>query len=195
MMFNLDEIPEKIIMLDGEFDGVIPERDELLELSMIKCIFDKEEKQYKVGKKYLELYIKTDAQPTRDFHREHLKECFERCNKSETTMEDARIAIEEFIGDWYGQAWPAGDCVTTDIGFLRQNKLLVDNDYDEDDNEVKGTVDFRIMEIAPLKRIAKCLGWKKPETNLAEHRSLNDCYNQLGELNSILKFIFDKFEE
>jgi oligoribonuclease (3'-5' exoribonuclease) len=188
-------LPERIVMIDGEFNGLLPKVDDLLQVSMMKAIFDKERFQYLVHPDVLNIFIHSDAKPTKKFHKEHLAECFEKANKSKITLEEAAAMIDKFIGEWKGKAWPCGDCVTTDLGFLFEKGLITHNYYDENDVEVKGTFDFRILEMKPLKVLAETFGWKKPKDILREHDARNDNFNQMGELNNCLAFFKEKMSK
>ncbi len=189
------KLPERIMMVDLEMNGLSPKVDDILQVSMMKAIFDKERFQYLVHPDVLNIFIHTDAQPTKAFHKEHLADCFKKANQSKITLEDAKVIIEKFVGDWKGTSWPCGDCVTTDLGFLFEKGLISHNHYDENDVEVKGTFDFRILEMKPLKVLAQTFGWEKPKDVLREHDARNDCFNQMAELNNCLAFFKKRMGE
>lgn len=186
-----NELPLKIAMIDGEFTGVSPKRDDLLQVAILKCDLDLESLTYKVSSKPLNIFLKTDIKPNRPFHKEHLLPCFEKCQNEGLSKDDARIAIDNFLGR-SEKRWPCGDCVTTDLLFLFEKDMLVANDYDENDNEILGNLDYRVFEMKPLKVLAKQQGWEPPKDQLREHDALNDCYNQLFELNDCLKFLLNR---
>jgi len=185
-------LPERIIMLDGEFSGLNPKTDDLLQFAMLKAVFDKESFQYLVSRNTLNVFIHSDAQPTKNFHREHLAECFKQANASQIDHVQAKKLVDEYVGDWWGTAWPCGDCVTTDLAFAFEKGLFVNNTYDDNDVEQKGTLDYRIFEMKPLKVLAQTFGWEKPKDVLREHDARNDCFNQMSELNNCLAFFKEK---
>lgn len=184
-----NELPLKIVMIDMEFTGVIPTRDDVLQVAMVKCDLDVGSMSYKVVGKPLNIFLKTEVKPHRPFHHEHLLPCFEKCSSEGLTQEEAYKAIDAFLGKTE-KRWPSGDCVATDLGFLFNKKLIDYNDYDENDTEIPGHLDYRVLEMKPLKVVAKTLGWEAPADQLREHDGLNDCFNQLYELNDCLSFLF-----
>jgi oligoribonuclease (3'-5' exoribonuclease) len=188
-------LPDRIIMIDGEFSGLNPKKDDLLQFAMLKAVFDKESFQYLVSRNTLNIFIHSGAQPTKTFHREHLAECFKQANASKTDLVQAKKLVDEYVGDWWGTAWPCGDCVTTDLAFAYEKGLFVNNTYDENDVEQKGTLDYRIFEMKPLKVLAQTFGWEKPQDVLREHDALNDCFNQMVELNHCLAFFKQNLSE
>lgn len=187
-------LPERIMMIDGEFNGLNPKTDDLLQFAMLKAVFDKESFQYLVSRNTLNIFIHSDAQPTKKFHKEHLADCFKQANASKIDSKKAKELVDEYVGDWWGTAWPCGDCVTTDLAFAYEKGLFVNNTYDENDVEQKGTLDYRILEMKPLKALAQTFGWEKPKDVLREHDARNDCFNQMAELNSCLRFFREKIE-
>lgn len=186
------KLPERILMIDGEFDGLNPKKDNLLQFAMMKAVFDKDLFQYLVSRQTFNIFIHADTQPSNGFHREHLTECFKKANDSKIDLPKAKQMVEEFIGDWWGTAWPCGDCVTTDLAFAYEKGLFTNNGYDDNDKEIKGTVDYRILEMKPLKVLAQTFGWEKPKDILREHDAQNDCFNQMAELNNCLAFFKKK---
>ncbi len=185
-----NELPLKIAMIDLEMTGVNSLRDDILEFGAIKCDLDLETMRYKINGKPLHFYIKTDVKPSRKFHFDHLMQAFENSATKGLTLEEAKGKIDEFLGR-EERRWPCGDCVTTDLLFLFNKGLIEFNDYDENDKEIFGHLDYRPFEMKPLKVLAKTLGWVPPEDQLTEHEALNDCYNQLFELNDCIKFLLE----
>lgn len=183
-----NELPLKIAMIDGEFTGVSPKRDDLLQVAILKCDLDLKSMTYKVVGKPLNIFLKTDVKPHRPFHTEHLLPCFEKCESEGLSKEDAQKAIDTYLGR-AERRWPCGDCVTTDLLFLFEKDMLVANDYDENDTEILGNLDYRVLEMKSLKSLAKTKGWESPPDQLREHDALNDCFNQLFELNDCLTFL------
>src|SRR5208282_5273806 len=61
-------LPEDLVMVDGEFTNVLPKRDDLLQVAMLKLKL--KDGQYVEVDEPLVLYMKYDGKPDRDFHRE-----------------------------------------------------------------------------------------------------------------------------
>lgn len=182
------KLPKKIAMLDLELTGVLPKVDDILEVAMLKCDLDESTLTYKVSDKPLHFYLATEAVPTRKFHFEHLSNVFNKCHTEGISLDEAKNRIDAFLGRTE-RRWPCGDCVTTDLMFLYQKDLMAHNYYDENDVEVFGNLDYRPFEMKPLKVLAQTKGWEKPKDSLKEHEAINDCFNQLYELNDCLKFL------
>lgn len=182
-------LPKKLVMVDLEMTGVNHRRDKVLQVAMIKATLDDSLTYQPVDA--INIFIHTDEQPSRPFHKEHLKDAFEGANKSNITLKEAANQIAGFLEGW-NDAWFSGDCVHTDWAFLAQNDLITTNDYDEDDNEIKGTCDYRMLDIKPIKALALQLGADKVQDTLVEHDALNDCVNQIQELNHYISWFQER---
>lgn len=182
------KLPSKVLMIDAEFTGLDPKEHEILELSAVKCLLDEDTWQYRVNPITFSESVHSDLRPKQKFHIEHLTPAYDKANASTNTYSDIRSKLESFIGDWKGEAWACGDCVFTDLLFMHSKGLLTINSYTDDDEIIPGTIDYRPFEMKPLKVLAQSMGWNKPQDELREHDSLNDCFNQIKELNSLLSF-------
>lgn len=182
------KLPKKVLMIDAEFTGLDPQIHDILQLAMIKCSLDPETWTYKVSPHAFNEFIHTVLTPVNKFHIEHLSDAYSKANASTNDYNSIKKKVEEFIGDWKGQAWASGDCVFTALSFIYAKGIFTPNSYLEDDTPVPGTIDYRPFEMKPLKVLAQSMGWEKPKDELREHDALNDCVNQIKELNSCLAF-------
>src|SRR5690554_5982897 len=130
-------LPEHLVMLDCEMAGVVPERDALLQVAMLRLRL--QGNQYVVEGEPLVLYLQHEGQPQNSFHRKYLKHIFKRCNESDLQPEAAKEKICDWLGDLKGQVQPCGDCVPTDMAFLRAKGLIDPSDFDESGKPIPGT--------------------------------------------------------
>lgn len=181
-------LPEKLVMVDCEFSGLDPKKDDLLQVAMVKLQLVGD--QYEALDEPLNVFLKSNLRPTRPFHHEFLTHVFDACNESEITCVD----LKEIIHDWMGSDWvgvtPCGECVPCDIEFLYVKDCLDRPGFDEDDQPLKGTFHYEYFDLNAPKLIARHrYGEKLKPSNLDEdniHDALVDCYNQLKELNFYL---------
>lgn len=184
-------LPEKLVMIDGEFTGVDPTKYELLQAAFIKLQLGKD-CQYHEVEEPLVLYFKHDGVPQNNFHRKYLTHVFEKCNESDLMPEQAKEMVHEWLGDWKGVATPTGDCVHTDLEFLKHNNVIDRNDIVKDES-VPGTFHYEAFEMHPLKCLARHKVNEKftvagiDEENI--HDALVDCRNQALELNESIKIL------
>lgn len=182
-------LPEYLIMIDAEMTGVIPERDHLLQLAMLKLKLNG--MQYEIEGDPLVQYFPFDGQPENDFQKKYLKDIFKKCNDSVLSEEEARSQIESFLGSLKGKVQPTGDCVPCDMAFLFARGVIDRADI-QDDKQVPGTFHFEYFELNPLKAFARQRMGKKFEVEGLDkniHDALVDCQNQTKELNTYLKIL------
>lgn len=190
---------KRIVMCDLEMTGVNCFRDEILQIAMVKCELDKKTVQYKPVGEVFNIHLHSSLSPTKPFHHEHLTEAYKKSNASNIGLLDARRMVRAFLAEdgWLGLPI-SGDCVTTDLMFLVQNKIVDLGDYDEKDNHLEGTFDYRILDINPIGRHMRSLGCRPfhevQSAKLKAHDALNDCFNQIEELNYYLKWSKYKLE-
>lgn len=180
-------LPDKLVALDCEMVGVVPERDDLLQIALVKCVLDTSKKvpQY-VPKEQLEVFMATKEKPSNEFHHKYLLHVFDQCKADGVTPEEAKKKIEEFLGDWKGNVQPFGDCVPTDMAFLYAKGIINRPDIG-DKGQIPGTFHYEFFEQNPLKAVARHkLGEKENLHLTGEHDALQDCLNQLKELNFYL---------
>lgn len=184
---------KRIVMTDLEMTGVNCFRDEILQIAMVKCVLDIKTLQYRPYGDTFNIHLHSDLRPTKTFHHEHLTEAYALSNESTIGLLDARRMVRAFLEQdgWLGLPI-SGDCVTTDLMFLVQNKIVDLGDYDEKDNQIEGTFDYRILDINPISRQMRSLGCRPfhevQTAKLRPHDALNDCFNQIEELNYYLKW-------
>ncbi len=180
-------LPEKVVMLDCEMVGVVPERDDLLQIAMLKLVL--KGGQYEESGEPLNLFLHSDQKPSNQFHKEHLMHVFDACNKSDITPDQAKKQIHEWLGDWKGKVQPCGDCVPTDMSFLYA-KGCADRPDINDSGQVPGTFHYEFFDLNAVKAIARTkVGKKFEHDELPAHDALNDCKNQLVELNHYLEVL------
>jgi len=182
-------LPERLVMVDCEMEGVVPKRDALLQIASLKLQL--EGNQYREVGEPLVIYLAHKGKPYNDFHWKYLKKIFYKCNKSKITPGIAKEKLHEWLGDWKGQVSPVGDCVPTDIAFLLEKGCA-----DPSDIGNPGTFHYEFFEMNALKLVARHLVGSKFETPGVDkkgvHDALVDCRNQLCELNECLKIILDR---
>lgn len=178
-------LPKKLVMVDAEFSGLDPQKDELLQVAMLKMELVGD--QYEAVEEPLNVFLKSDLRPFRKFHHDFLTHIFDACNSSEITTFD----LKEIIHQWMGTEWksltPCGECVPCDIEFLYAKGCLDRPGYDENEQPIKGTFHYEYFDLNALKLVARHkFGEKLKPDNLDEeniHDALVDCQNQLKELN------------
>lgn len=181
-------LPEWLIMLDGEFDGVVPGKNKILQIAMLRLKLDGH--QYKEDGALM-FYLPHSGSPSNEFQKKYLAHIFKEANQSEHTLDQAKAEIEAFLGPLRGKVMPCGDCVPTDMEFLYQNGLAVRSEY-RGDEAVPGTFHFEFFELNPLKALARQKLGKKfdiPGADPNIHDALVDVRNQLLELNIYLKVL------
>ena len=191
-------LPEDLLMLDCEMTGVVPDRDQLLQIAMVKLKL--QGNQYVEQGEPLVLYLKHEGHPQNDFHKQYLTHIFEKCNESDLTPEQAKEKIHDWLGDLKGKVTPAGDAVHTDINFLNHHGCINGSDIG-DDGPIPGTFHYELFDANPIKAIARQkAGKKEDKKELAGfdeegiHDALVDCHNQTKELNHYLEILIPSNE-
>lgn len=189
-------LPEKLVMIDCEMEGVVPNRDKLLQVAMFKLSL--KDNQYVIIDEPLVLYMKNDKQPTTEFHKTYLSHIFEKCNKSDLTPEKAKEQINKWLGDWKGVVQPCGDCIPNDITFLYAEDLIDRGDIVNGEN-VPGTFHYEFFELNSIKSVARTLAGFKVDKDLPGmsktiHDAIDDCKNQIKELNLYLSILLGNRE-
>lgn len=182
-------LPKDLVMVDCEMTGVVPERDALLQVAMLKLKL--KENQYEIEGEPLVLYFPFDGQPSNDFQKKYLSDIFKECNESTLTDEEAKKQIETFLGPLKGKVIPVGDCVPVDMMFLYARGVLDRPDI-IDDKQTPGTFHFEFFDLNAPKALARQKAGKKfkvPGLDDGIHDALVDCENQTKELNEYLKIL------
>lgn len=181
-------LPDRLVMIDCEMTGLNFKTDDVIQIAALKL--ERIGSQYVSRGEPLNLFLHTDLQPHSEFARTHMIEVYKKANASDLGYEEARDQLKEWLGDWWSQVSPVGDCVPTDIRFLAE-KGVISTSYYEQDTPVPGTFHFEFFEINPLKLVARTKVGYKFDKELkvlpGAHDALIDCYNQLTELNAILE--------
>jgi len=181
-------LPSKLVMVDLEMTGVVPERDEIIQIAMIKLVL--QGNQYVEEGEPLEIFPHTNEEPSNDFHRKFLMDIFAKARESTIEIADCGPLIEDWLGDWKGKAMPVGDCVPQDMMFLYANGILTRNDI-VNEGPVPGTFHYEFFEIEPLKSLSRTKTGKKESLELDKgiHNALVDCRNQTIELNHYISVL------
>jgi oligoribonuclease (3'-5' exoribonuclease)/8-oxo-dGTP pyrophosphatase MutT (NUDIX family) len=184
-------LPRDLVMTDCEMTGVVPDRDKLLQIAMIKLKLDGN--QYVEYDEPLVLYMQHDGEPENDFQKKYLSHIFKQCNDSTLQPEEAKQQIHEWLGDLRGTVTPCGDCVPTDIDFMRHAGVIDTPDIG-DDGPIPGSFHYEYFDMNGIKAIARHkAGKKEDKKELAGydeegiHDGLVDCRNQTKEFNHHLK--------
>jgi oligoribonuclease (3'-5' exoribonuclease) len=180
-------------MLDCEMSGLRPETDDLLQIAMLDLRLNNTGFQY-VEVNYLNVYPYSAKKPVSSFDAEFLSEIYEEANRSEETADSLRMGIRTFVGQTeIGKVQPCGDCVPTDVSFLKAKGLIDSGYYTVDNVAVPGTFSYEFFEMNSIKTMARHrTGYKfDKQLPLAKgvHDALVDCRNQLIELNAIIKVL------
>lgn len=186
-------LPTDLVMVDCEMTGVIPERDNLLQIACLKLKL--KDNQYEIQGEPLVKYLKYDGQPSNDFHKKFLTHIFKECNKSKLEPKDFKKELEDWLGDLKGKAQPTGDCVPTDMAFLFAKGCAERGDVG-DAGQVPGTFHYEYFEMNPIKQLARVkAGTKDIEIEGYNHEGIHDalvdCQNQLLELNKFIGILLD----
>jgi len=183
-------LPDKLVMLDGEFTGVDETR--YLPLQFAFCKLELQNERYVEVGEPLVLYFKHDGRPENGFQKKFLTHIFDLCNKSDLTPAQGKELLHEWLGDWKGVVQPCGDCVPTDVAFLKHHGIMDRNDI-VDDEQVPGTFHYEFYDLNAPKSLARHKkGEKYTVADLDEeniHDALVDCRNQTKELNSYLEVL------
>src|ERR1035437_9300348 len=146
-------LPTRLIMLDCEMSGLDPKVDDLLQVAALKLELQ--------GDRYVALdefneFLRSDAQPTSDFAREHMTEVYRQANESPLSAEDLRLQFQMWLedGGWLGDVSPCGDCVPTDVLFLYE-KGVISLSHFEGDTPVPGTFHFEYFDMNSIKMVAR----------------------------------------
>ena len=186
-------LPERLVMVDCEMTGVDETKHKLLQAAFVKLAMANN--LYQEAGEPLVLYFQHDGQPENEFHEKYLKPVFEKCNSSDLTPEQGREKLHEWMGDWLGEVEPTGDCVHTDLAFLKHAGVVQRNDI-VDEKPVPGTFHYEAFELNPLKAFARTIkGEKYAVSGIDEegvHDALVDCRNQTKELNSYVEILLPR---
>lgn len=184
-------LPENLVMLDCEMTGVVPERDALLQVAMLKLKW--------AGNKYaaydepLVAYLHYEGQPETEFHKKYLSHIFKKCNASDLTPEKLKAQIHQWLGDLKGTVTPVGDCVPTDVSFLYAKGCADRPDISKDGKQIPGTFYYEFFDMNAAKALARQkVGEKFKVPGMDEeniHDALVDCKNQLLELNKFIEVL------
>jgi oligoribonuclease (3'-5' exoribonuclease) len=178
-------LPAALIMIDLEMTGVIPDRDDILQIAMLKLTL--KGNQYEVSGEPLEIFVHSDKKPSNDFHRKFLMRVFAKSNESEVDAPAAKQMISKWLGDLEGKVVPTGDAIQCDLAFLYAKGVITRGDIVNDEN-VPGTFNHEIFDLNALKCVSRQKLGAKEDLDLEEgiHDAMVDCRNQLVELNSYL---------
>lgn len=182
---ELKFLPDRLVMIDCEMTGLHYERDDVIQIAALKLILEGSE--YQVVEGPLNIFLHTDLHPTSAFAKEHMVDVYRKANASQNSYEDARVMLDAWLGDWRGKVSPTGDCVPTDIMFLRWKNVIETSHFDGD-TPIDGTFHYEFWDMNAIKSLARAkMGYKFDKDLPADpgaHDALVDCYNQLRELNA-----------
>jgi oligoribonuclease (3'-5' exoribonuclease) len=188
-------LPEYLVMVDAEMTGVVPKRDKLLQVAMVKLKL--QGNQYVEYDRPLVLYFQHEGEPQNDFQNEHLSHIFERCNEATLQPGEAKEAICQWLGELKGKVTPCGDCVPTDIHFLKEKGCIDEPDIG-DDGPIPGTFHYEYFDMNGIKALARHKAGKKEDVKEMAgydeenvHDALVDCRNQTIEFNHHLKTLLE----
>lgn len=194
--------PNKLFMIDIETTGVVPQKEEVMQIAIIEMNF--------IGGfwekgKIFNFIQHTDRQPTTKFTIEHMKELFEKCNKAPfVPPATVRQMILDFCRECGADApniffagWNAG---IFDIPFLEYHGYLVPAKYEND--KLVGDCHYRIYEISgALNLVANVRGHNEinqvlkeaqkmsPKIEGSRHEALYDCERQIHIMNALIRMM------
>jgi len=192
-------IPNKIFMIDIETTGVDPLKEEVLQIALLEMNFLGG--FWEKGKTF-NFFQHTPKQPTTKFALDHMKEIYEKCNKSPAVPPaEVRQMIVDFCVECganppniFFAGWNAG---IFDIPFLDHHGYLVPAKYEND--QLVGDCHYRIYEISgALNLVANVRGnneinlvlreaqKKSPKLEGSRHDALFDCERQMHILNALI---------
>lgn len=195
-------IPNKIFMIDIETTGVDPLKEEVLQIALMEMNFIE---GFWVKGKTFNFFQHTDRPPTTKFAIEHMKEIYEKCNKSpKVPAGEVRKMILQFCDDCganspniFFAGWNAG---IFDIPFLAHHGYLFPAKYEND--KLQGDCHYRIYELSgALNLVANVRGNNEinlvlkeaqklsPKHEGTRHDALFDCERQLHILNSLIQML------
>lgn len=183
-------LPQNLVMVDCEMTGVREDRDHLLQAAFTMLEF--QNGQYVETKEPLVLYMPYDGQPENKFQKQYLTHIFKKCNESTLTASEGKDLLHEWLGDLKGEVTPVGDCVPTDIAFLKAAGIIDRPDID-DNGPIPGTFHYEFFDLNAVKAFARQLKGEKfaisglDEDNI--HDALVDCRNQTVELNAFVNVL------
>ena len=183
-------LPDKLVMIDLEMTGVVPERDEIIQIAATKLVL--QDNQYVEEGEPFEIFPHTNAEPSNPFHKKFLVDIFRKANESEFDIVDARNLFADWLGDWNKKGVvPTGDCIQQDMMFLYANAVIDRGDI-VNEGPVQGNLSYECFDINPLKCVARQKAGKKEKLDLDAgiHNALVDCRNQTIELNHYLSILF-----
>jgi hypothetical protein len=194
--------PNKLFMIDIETTGVVPQKEEILQIALMEMNFLGG--FWEKGKTF-NFYQHTDRKPTTKFAIDHMKEIYERCNKAPFVPHaEVRQRILDFCRECgsdppniFFAGWNAG---IFDIPFLEHHGYLIPAKYEND--KLVGDCHYRIYEISgALNLVANVRGNNEINTVLKEaqkmspklegnrHEALFDCERQMHIMNALIKMM------
>lgn len=180
-------LPDRLVMLDCEMTGLNVATDDVIQIAALKL--ERDGVQYRATGTPFNMFLHTDLQPESEFARTHMVDIYKKANASTMGYAEARIALKEWLGDWWSIVSPAGDCVPTDVMFLAQKGVISLSHY-VGDVPVPGTFHYEYFDMNAIKAIARTRVTYKFDKELkrlpGDHDALIDCYNQLTEMNAFL---------
>lgn len=186
-------LPSRLVMIDCEMTGLNYDKDDIIQIAALKLT--RYGVEYQICDEPLNIFIHTDLQPTSDFARQHMRDIYRQANASPNSYEDARDLLDTWLRageDFSDGVSPTGDCVPTDIMFLRW-KNVISTSYYDGDTPVPGTFHYEFWDMNAIKAIARAKVGYKLDKDLprdpGDHDALVDCKNQLRELNAIISVL------
>ena len=181
-------LPPKLIMIDCEMTGVVPERDHLLQVAMLKLEL-KNNQYVEIGEPLVE-YLGYPGKPMNEFQKQYLMQIIDKCNQSRLKPCDLKNKISKWLGSDAGKVMPCGDCIPTDIAFL-YSKGCIERPDICDKGSIPGTFHYEFFDLNAIKAIARQKTGAKEKLELDEniHDALVDCRNQTKELNHFLAIL------
>lgn len=187
-------LPPRLVMLDCEMTGLNPRKDDLLQIAAIKLELRNNQYRPVSSSQPLNIYLHTDQAPSSDFARKFMSDVYRKCQESQTSLEDARAMLDEWMEDWKNLVSPTGDCVPTDVLFMWY-KGVIDIAHFDVDVPVPGTFHYEYADMHFIKQLARQKMGSKFDKQLprhaGDHDAMVDCLNQLTELNAFIQVLLE----
>lgn len=194
--------PNKLFMLDIETTGIDPACEEILQIAVIEMNFIGG--LWEKGKTF-NFFQNTKRTPDTKFAQEHMKEIYDKCQKSPAVpATEVRKKLMAFFEECGAKApniflcgWNAG---IFDVPFMATHGYLSPAKYVND--QLLGDCHYRIYEISgALNLVANVRGnneinlvlkeaqKKSPKLEGNRHDALFDCERQMHILNALIQMV------
>ena len=202
----------KYIMLDIESTGIIPEKEDLLQVGLLEVTFIDD--RWIDGRRRL-IQVHSDRQPESAFAKEHMVEIYKKSNSNNALLlEEVRGEIIDFAAEFdmkppnlHFMGWNAG---MFDVPFLVSKGALIASAYEQLPNgkekrigdfhyrvyDIQGAIQFtmNVMNLASIDEMKKKFDTLSGRTNAPlpegqKHDALYDCVSQMNFLNDMLLLV------